>query len=66
VDNSIKLTFVGLQLVAMLRVLADILPMQARHGLYFAAGAVWLTCFVPWVARYLPVYWRPRADGRPG
>lgn len=66
VDNSIKLTFVGLQLVAMLRVLADILPMQARHGLYFAAGAVWLVCFAPWVARYLPVYWRPRADGRPG
>jgi uncharacterized protein involved in response to NO len=66
VDNPVKLMFAGLQLVAVLRVLADILPMQARQWLYFAAGAVWLASFAPWVVRYLPVYWRVRADGRPG
>jgi uncharacterized protein involved in response to NO len=58
--------FIGLQLVAMLRVLADMLPMQAGYWLYFAAGTVWLACFGSWVVRYLPVYWRPRTDGRPG
>ena len=66
VDKPIKLMFVGLQLVAMLRVLADILPVQIRHWLYFAAGAVWLASFAPWVVRYLPFYWRIRADGQPG
>jgi uncharacterized protein involved in response to NO len=55
-----------LQLVAVLRVLADMLPMQAGYWLYVAAGAVWLACFGAWVVRYLPVYWRPRTDGRPG
>jgi len=65
-DNPIKLMFAGLQLVAVLRVLADLLPIEIRHWLYFAAGAVWLACFAPWVLRYLPVYWQQRTDGRPG
>ena len=66
VDKPIKLMFVGIQLVAILRVLADMLPMQARYWLYVAAASVWLACFSPWVLRYLPVYWRPRADGQTG
>lgn len=65
-DTPIKSMLVGVQVVTVLRVLADMLPMQNRHWLYFAAGAVWLACFIPWVVRYLPVYWRKRADGRPG
>jgi uncharacterized protein involved in response to NO len=65
VDTPIKLMFAGMQLAALLRVLSDILPMQA-YWLYVFAGAVWLVCFSPWVLRYLPVYWRPRADGRAG
>ena len=66
VGKPINLMFVGIQLVAILRVLADILPMQAGYWLYIAAGAVWLACFGSWAARYVPVYWRPRTDGRPG
>ncbi|MDD5384475.1 MAG: NnrS family protein [Gallionella sp.] len=65
-DTPVKLMFAGMQLAALLRVLADMLPMQAMHWLYFAAAAAWLACFVPWVSRYLPFYWRPRADGRAG
>lgn len=61
-----KLTFVGIQLAALLRVLADMLPLQAMHGLYLAAATVWLACFVLWVSRYLPFFWRPRADGKAG
>jgi uncharacterized protein involved in response to NO len=65
VDTPIKLMFAGIQLAVLLRVLSDMLPMQA-YWWYVFAGAVWLACFFPWVLRYLPVYWRPRADGRAG
>lgn len=66
VGTPVKLMFAGVQLAAVLRVLADMLPMQARLWLYFSAAAVWLACFTPWVWHYLPVYWRVRADGRAG
>ena len=66
VDRPIIWMFAGMQLAALLRVMADILPMQAGHSLYVASAAVWLACFLPWVLRYFPVYWRPRIDGREG
>ncbi|HLY97326.1 MAG TPA: NnrS family protein [Sideroxyarcus sp.] len=66
VDKPVILTFAGIQLVALLRVLADMLPIQASYWLYVAAALLWLACFLPWVLRYLPVYLRPRADGQPG
>lgn len=66
IDTPIKLMFAGVQLAAVLRVLADVLPIQNRHWMYFAAGGVWLSCFVPWVLRYLPIYLRPRVDGQAG
>lgn len=66
VDIPIKLMFAGMQLAAVLRVLADMLPAQTRLWLYFAAAAAWLACLLPWVLSYLPVYWRPRADGHAG
>jgi len=65
-DKPIKLMFVGMQLVAVLRVLADMQPIPAMHWLYLAAAAIWLACFAPWVLRFLPVYLQKRADGRPG
>jgi uncharacterized protein involved in response to NO len=66
VGMPIKLMFAGVQLVAVLRVLADMLPMPGMYWLYFAAAVVWLLCFASWLSRYLPVYWQARADGRPG
>ena len=65
-DSRIKLMFAGMQLAVLLRVLADMLPAQAMHWLYLAAAVAWLACCVPWVARYLPFYLRPRADGKAG
>jgi len=64
-DQPIKIMFSGIQLAAFLRVLADLIPMENHQWLYFAAGAVWLGCFTPWVVRYLPVYLKQRADGHP-
>jgi uncharacterized protein involved in response to NO len=66
VDTALKLMFTGMQAAAILRVLADILPQQFGYWLYLASALVWLACFTPWVWRYLPAYWRARADGKPG
>lgn len=56
--------FLGLQLVVVLRIAADLFPARG-HG-FIAAAVLWLLCFGLWAARMLPVYWRPRADGKPG
>lgn len=66
VGRPVVLMFIGIQLVAVLRVLADMLPVEGAYWLYVAAAALWLACFSPWVARYLPLYLRPRADGQAG
>jgi uncharacterized protein involved in response to NO len=66
VDTALKLMFFGMQFGAILRVLAEVLPLQNNYWLYLAASLVWLACFTPWVWRYLPAYWRVRADGQPG
>lgn len=65
IDTPLKLMFAGIQLTALLRIAADLLPAQSGW-IYLASTLLWLACFTPWVCRYLPAYWRPREDGRPG
>jgi uncharacterized protein involved in response to NO len=56
--------FVAIQVVATLRILADVLP---DPGLWQALAAVgWLLALSPWVARIGHIYLTPRRDGRPG
>ena len=58
--------FIGLQVVVVLRIVADMLP-QAVGATWIAwSAAGWFVVFGAWAVRYLPVYWRPRVDGRPG
>jgi uncharacterized protein involved in response to NO len=52
-----------LQACALVRVAAEVLPGRAWLAV---AAAMWAMAFVPWCLKYAPVYWRPRADGRPG
>jgi uncharacterized protein involved in response to NO len=66
IDTPIKMMFIGMQLVALMRVLADVLPLQNGYVWYVVSAIVWLACFSPWVWRYLPAFWRPRSDGQPG
>lgn len=54
-----------LQAAAAMRVGAD-LSHGAYGGMVLAASALWMACFAAWAWRYLPVYWRPRADSQPG
>ncbi len=67
-DNFTWACFLGVMLTALLRVGAEIptanLPVGVNLNLITALA--WLACLGPWVARYAPIYLRPRADGNPG
>lgn len=64
-DRFTWLLFLGFQATAVIRILADVVPVIAPM-LYVAAGLAWLGCFVFWAAKYAPIYWRQRVDGKPG
>lgn len=56
--------FAALQVVAIVRILAETLP---DPGLWQALAACgWLLAFTPWVLRNAGIYLRPRRDGKPG
>src|SRR3546814_9462542 len=56
--------FVVIQVVSVMRVVAELVPDQmAWHA---AAALGWLLAFAPWVLRSLRISLRPRADCRPG
>ena len=62
--NAGWFAFIVLQAVAVVRVLAEVMP---DAGLWQALAAIsWLLAFLPWVLRHLWIYLVPRADGRPG
>jgi uncharacterized protein involved in response to NO len=56
--------FAALQLVAVLRVFAEVMP---DGPAWQAAAAIgWLLAFTPWVLRIGRIYLSPRTDGKPG
>jgi uncharacterized protein involved in response to NO len=56
--------FVAVQLTAVTRVIAELMP---DAGAWQAAAALgWLIAFLPWVVRSAHIYLTPRADGQPG
>lgn len=67
-DSSSWLLFLIFQLVAIIRIVADVPGMnfQLSSQLYTLAAAVWLLCFGFWLKKYLPIYLQARQDGRPG
>jgi len=67
-DKLSWLLFIGFQAAALFRTLPDILPaaVSLAPGSYLLAGLSWLICFTFWACRYAPLYWRARADGKPG
>lgn len=60
--------FLGLQLTALLRLLADLNATQSLAGLSLnvIASVAWLVCVGIWVRRYAPMYLHARIDGREG
>ena len=67
-DHFTWLLFLGFQTATLFRILADIIPVASTVAsmLYLFAATVWLICFTLWAARFAPIYWRPRIDGKPG
>lgn len=64
-DALIWRLMLALNGVAVVRVLADIVPM-GQGGLLLAAVVGLLAVFGFWATRYIPIYLKPRADGRAG
>ena len=56
--------FVAIQLVALVRVAAELAPDPMAW--MAIAGIGWLVAFAPWVVRIGRIYLSPRADGKPG
>jgi uncharacterized protein involved in response to NO len=56
--------FLGVLASAAVRVAADLAP--GAPWLMPAAALLWLVAFGAWAWRYVPFYFLPRADGRPG
>jgi uncharacterized protein involved in response to NO len=64
-DRLTWAVFLCLQAAGATRVAADLFT-AAYLPLLAAAALIWLGCFAAWTWRYLPYYWRARADGKPG
>jgi uncharacterized protein involved in response to NO len=60
--------FIGFQASTAVRILPEIMPVFGSFTplLYLLAGLIWLFCFLLWAAHFIPIYWRPRVDGKPG
>lgn len=58
--------FLGLELVVVVRITAELVPAGWSALVMLLAVLGWLGVFGAWATRYLPIYWRPRSDGRPG
>lgn len=63
-DSTTWWLFWLVQMAALVRMLPDLLPLPAQ--LVPLAGLLWLLAFGVWAWKYAPLYWRPRADGKPG
>lgn len=58
------ITFVLLQVVALVRIHAEVGPDAALWLVIAAFG--WLVAFLPWVVRSVWIFLTPRVDGKPG
>lgn len=67
-DSATWYGFLALIAVGTLRALADFAPLAGtpRSVLLGVAALAWIGVTGTWVARFAPLYVRPRADGRPG
>ncbi len=54
------------QLAAILRVTAGLLPASYYVTMVIVSGSFWALAFALFVVRYVPMLFRPRIDGKPG
>ena len=60
--------FFLLQMITVFRIFGDI-PHIVFSNMYYwtlLAGVSWIACFLLWGSYFIPIYLKPRADGKPG
>jgi uncharacterized protein involved in response to NO len=65
-DRLTWMLFWLVQLTALTRMAPELLPEIIPWRAMSLATLFWLICFGAWAWKYAPIYWRPRADGKPG
>ncbi len=65
-DAGTWVSFLGINLAALLRVAADMPWAISVGGLLTASSGLWLAAFAFWTSKYLPMVVLPRVDGKPG
>jgi uncharacterized protein involved in response to NO len=63
-DGPYWAIYLSLHVLALARVIASVVN-APTHAL-MAIALLWLLALICWAARVLPIYWRPRLDGKPG
>ncbi|MYM22637.1 NnrS family protein [Duganella sp. FT135W] len=65
-EHNERLIFLSIQGAAVTRVLANILPFEARVPLLIVAGCLWSLAFLVFIVRFAPFLCQPRIDHREG
>lgn len=68
IDRTTWYIFLLFQLAPLLRIIAELpgISFTLRGHLQLCSGLIWLACFGLWAYKYVPIYWKPRPDGRQG
>jgi len=66
VGGDMTAAFVLVNVAAMVRVLVPLFLPGSYVSLVVLSGALWCAAFALFVARYAPILWMPRVDGKPG
>jgi uncharacterized protein involved in response to NO len=66
VGADLAVAFSLINIAAVVRVLAPLLLPDRYVLLVVLSGALWCAAFALFVARYAPILWQPRIDGKPG
>jgi uncharacterized protein involved in response to NO len=66
VETITGMAFVAVTLAALIRVAVPIATPSIYMAGMVASGVCWTLAFAVYLAKYVPILWKPRIDGRPG
>ncbi|MGM0555340.1 MAG: NnrS family protein [Myxococcota bacterium] len=66
VERVTAAAFVVISLAAIIRVAVPVLTPNLYMAGMIASGVLWSLAFTMYLAKFTPILWQPRVDGRPG